>query len=481
MRISRAYADFNAWGICAGWGRDAAQAPDLLSPAKRSRGPFWLAAGEAQRLDIRLDGQPVGLAQLAGFLGTEALQDSHETSVEYVMRDVGYWSELTVAMRMAKDGVSPSAERGVAERFLTAHAAAKDDFQAALSVLKESLVWRRHGHVARSEDALSRLKPYLHATGDHAAFPSFAAMADIAHAWNLYAQDSIEAAQGALTRIGSNLALQPVIRYNPRVRFEFLNLRALLSKSIAMELQAIPLVERIASADRAILDLSGALQAAYEADSIEAAQDVAANIGWSLWLFRQNGLIGLPDKAQEDDVRMQAMRWIGLSEWICDRFGVGGGSAWNTIFLLRIARGASHAKEPMTLSQFQALAPVSIAQMQEATAPCHAPFSSAKGYTSWSNVARFTLEEHDGGHTRYGTSQLANVLLETAWFSAHEHGLCAPAYAAVERLAAMLPAMRPKERRFFKESLQGLPSELAAAGLDALSIARNVDACQDGP
>src|SRR5690606_26439986 len=101
MRISRAYADFADWGISAGWGRDTDKAPALLNRARRSQGPFWLAAGQARRLDIRLDGRYVELAELAGFLGAASLLDSQEASLEYVMHDVRYWSELTQALRMA--------------------------------------------------------------------------------------------------------------------------------------------------------------------------------------------------------------------------------------------------------------------------------------------------------------------------------------------------------------------------------------------
>lgn len=463
MMVSRAYADYRAWDVSVGWGRHADRDPALLELAGRSRGPFWLAPGEAQRLDIRLDGKPVDLARVSTFLGAESLQDGAGDPVAYVMQDVTYWNELTHALRMAKDGMGASSERGVAQRFRVAHRAAKDDFQAALSVLKESLAWRRHGQVERSEDALLRLQPYLHAKDDRPALPSFAAMAAIAHGWNLYAQGGVPAAQAELARIGGDLELQPVIRYNPRVRFEFLNLRALLSKSVAMALQTVPLAERAEAATRAIQDLSGALQAAYEADSIESAQDVAANIGWSLWLFWINGLLDPTRRDAGGAVQLQAIRWIGLSEWICDRFGVGGGSAWNTVFLLRIARGGCAAKRQPDLRSFQAEAPLSIGQVVQATQPYHAPFSPAKGYTSWSNVARFTLEEHDAGHAQYGPLQMANLLLETAWFSAYESGLCAQAYEAVARLRKLMRSLRPDERRFFGENLKYLPVELAAA------------------
>ncbi|HBD37262.1 MAG TPA: hypothetical protein DC084_27135, partial [Cupriavidus sp.] len=113
--------------------------------------------------------------------------------------------------------------------------------------------------------------------------------------------------------------------------------------------------------------------AAYEADSVDAVQHAAANIGWSLWLFWRQGLVDEARTLSASDVQRQAMRWLGLSEWICDRFGVGGGSAWNTVFLLRIARGDIADEPPISLRAFRARRPLSVAEAIDALRPFHAP------------------------------------------------------------------------------------------------------------
>ena len=162
---------------------------------------------------------------------------------------------------------------------------------------------------------------------------------------------------------------------------------------------------------------------------------------------------------------MQALRWIGLSEWICDRFGVGGGSAWNTIFLLRIVRGRCGGAHDE--GHFCAQSTLMVQQVLDATRPFQAPFSRAKGYIDWSSVAAYALEEHDAGRAHYGPLQLANLLLELAWFCTHEKGLCREAYSAVERLALLMSTLQPKERRFFSESLKTLPEALQAAAKES--------------
>ena len=59
---------------------------------------------------------------------------------------------------------------------------------------------------------------------------TFAAMACIVKAWERYTQGDTGAARAALEHLQTAPELQPVFRYNPRVRFECLNLLALLHK-----------------------------------------------------------------------------------------------------------------------------------------------------------------------------------------------------------------------------------------------------------
>lgn len=461
MMISRAFADFGKWDIEVGWGWDQSCAHAALALKNRSRGPFWMPEPQAARLSITDNGQPVALDALAAFLGVDSQARRDAGALDYAMQDVEFWNRLTLAMRAAKDGMGSSDLAGVAGHFHAAHAAAQDNFQAALSVLNESLAWRRQGQVRRSWEALESLTPYLlDEDDDYGSQAAFSAMAAIARAWNRYSAEGARAAQAELTSLQADPRLRPVVQHNPRVRFEFLNLRALLFKSSALKPDDLPLQERRDLAVQSIKCFSKALQAAYEAGAIESAQEVAANIGLSLWLFWKDALLDTRIHQDTLAVQIQALRWICLSEWICDRFGVGGGSVWNIVFLLRIVRGACAPGHPVGLAQFRRQTPLSVKQVIRATSPFHTTFSAAKGYIDWSSVVAYTLEDFDAGQAGHQPLQLANLLLEAVWFYTFEQGLAQAAFDAVERLARLMPVLKPEQQRFFRESMGGLPAEL---------------------
>ncbi|SPA51433.1 hypothetical protein [Cupriavidus taiwanensis] len=478
MLVSRAFADFASWGVVMGWGADRARDPAAANPAQRSRGPFWLTAASARRLRFIANGRtlgPVALARHFGFpAGAQPMPPGQADATGYVMRDMAYWSELTQAMRSAQDGHAGAHGFAVAESFGAARRLAGDGFQRALSLLKESQAWRRSGRLDQSRAALRRFDKLAHAADAGAATPAFQAMAQVVRAWERYTRGDGDGARAGLEHLHADAVLRLVVRYNPRVRFEVLNLDALLLKADAMR----PAHAGAATAaERALDAFSGALQAAYEADSVDAVQHAAANIGLSLWLFWRHGLIDAGRSLSASAVQRQAMRWLGLSEWICDRFGVGGGTAWNAIFLLRIARGSCGPDAPPpgrpasasdSLAVFRRQRPLSVADAVEALRPFHAPFAPARGFVRWSAVAAFALEDHDAGHVRLAPLQLANLLLESAWYLTHEQGATAAACAAVERLARQLPALRPAERAFFAAELRALPPALRDAAAEAV-------------
>ncbi|WP_066742090.1 hypothetical protein [Cupriavidus sp. D384] len=486
MIVSRAFGDFARWGIPVGWGHDKGMGISALRADGRSRGPFWMSAATAGRVRFSAHGKPLGAAGVARWLGrvpagdTAPAPDAGSEGLQYVMRDMAFWRHLTQAMRGAQDGFAGVLDHGVAESFRAAQRTAADDFQQALSLLKESLAWRRSDRLDKSRAALRRFERIVVAGGVNAALPTFAAMAHVVRGWEHYARGELDAAQRELARLSGDAELRPVVRYNPRIRFETLNLEALVHKSIALRpddpdrpagAQASP-SQRQEAARLALDAFAGALQAAYEADSVDAVQHAAANIGWSLWLFWLYRLVDVARDMAPGDVQRQAMRWLGLSEWICDRFGVGGGSAWNTIFLLRVARGSVSAGPPASLAAFRARQPLSVAAAIDALRPFHAPFAPAKGFVRWSSVAAFALEEHDTGRVAYNALQLANLLLESAWYLTHEQGATAQAYDAMERLATQLGALRAAERGFFHSEIRAFPPELRAAAAEAAAWQR---------
>lgn len=460
MLISRAFADFEAWRIDVGWGQDAACNVALLNRRRRSQGPFWIDATTLSNMRIRADGNELDIASIAIFLGLPNTRPVVSQTVSQTLNEVAYWGHLTQALRLTQNGHTGQVDSQWNEHFRLARNSAQTDFQRSLATLKESLAWRKMGDMRRSHDALKRLERLLALPDEFSEMPTLHAMAHIARGWNLYSRGDLQTTYVELEKLTLETDLQLVLRYNPRVRFEYLNLWALVNKSRALSLDNSCHQERLNAAGEAITALSGALKAAYEADSIEAAQDVAANIGFTSWLFWINELIDTERTQTEHTAKLQAVRWIGLSEWICDHFGVGGGSEWNLIFLLRIARGGCTPPKPRDLATFQAQHPLTLAKVLEAVHPFHECFSKAKGFTSWSSAVAFAIDEHDTSRVQLPPIQLANLLLETAWYSTYEHGLCKRAYDAVERLDSMLKELRPAERRFFQADMKLLPAEL---------------------
>nr|WP_199064267.1 hypothetical protein [Chromobacterium sp. ASV5] len=461
MLVSRAFADFSSWGVEVGWGAPVNAPVNQINPASRSRGPFWLPTRPQQNLRPLIGGQAATRRQLEHFLGLDrppAAAASSAHGLHYLMQDLAYWSQLTEAMRDEREGMGRLRGRQAAESFHAARSRAGNDFQQALALMKESLAWRRSAQLEDSRLALKKLGRVLEGGHFSGAQPTFAAMACIVRAWEYYARDEPAGALACLEQLQNSAELQPMFRYNPRVRFECLNLSALLHKRAALNGKRIEHCRQ--QADIALQALAGALEAAYEADSIDAVQHVAANIGWCLWLFWQHGLTDAERRLEAPAVQRQAMRWLGLSEWICDRFGVGNGSGWNIIFLLRVARGACRAGKRPSLRQFRAQPPLPLAAMQAAFPLQPSPFSVAKGFRSWSAVALLALEEHGQERLPLTPLQQANLLLEAAWFLTMEQGLSLAACGHAQRLRLLLPQLRRSERNFFRDELDQLPPEL---------------------
>lgn len=466
MLISRAFSDFENWHIVVGWGNNQTTSPASLNLIGRSRGPFWLCSTMTSLLHFSVDGQIIGQAQLANWLGIKVQDDraAHNNkphnSVGYLMQDISFWQHITMAMRDEHDGFSKQHNRQVATSFHLARNYAHNDFQHALALMKESLAWRRNAQLNESHATLSKLDKLTNSGNLVTARPTFSAMAYIVRAWRHYVRGHIETANKVLNRLTSVTDLSLVIHYNPKIRFEYLNLHALLQKYKAVSTPKASIDTRIHAAHHALQTLIDALEAAYEADAIDAVQHVTANIGWCLWLFWQHRLFDDLPYHDISSVQHQAIRWLGLSEWICDRFSVANSSAWNIIFLLRIVRGQCSTLYRCTLAQFRQHTPLSIIETRKVLQPFHTAFSQAKGFSSWSTAALFVLEEVDCEQIPGTPLQTANLLLEAIWFFVLEKGITAQAYQLMSRLTAQLRLLPRSEQKFFNEQLSTMPIEL---------------------
>ncbi|WP_052811131.1 hypothetical protein [Pandoraea vervacti] len=472
MLISRAFSDFARWGVAVGWGDDRQMDVRLLPTRGRGKGPFWLAPHETSRIEVTIGGTTPADSRraIATFLGLphDAAPETRTPALDYVMQDIAFWHHLTLGKRDMQDGVffapPPAASPGELRRahrtgaipsFHAAQVCAVDDVQLGIALLAETIVWRRMGDALRTKQTLATLAATFGATPSGS--PTLRAMHWIVQGWQAYALRDEAGALAHLQRISDDASLAPCLLYNPRIRFESRNLQALLHKSHAARNGPMP--ARAQSAADALAAFSDALQAAFEADSIELAQHVAANIGLSLWLFWQSALIDPGRRLAAADVQRQALRWIGLSEWICDRFGVGGNSVWNTVFLLRIARGAVPVRRAPDLETLRASTPLAVDAFLDAVQPFGAPFSRAKGFLRWTDVIMTTLADHEEGRVRFEPLQLANLWFEMLWFALHQDGDSPQALHAAQSLGRVLPMLPPPDRRFFRDALRLMPRE----------------------
>ncbi|VVD63627.1 hypothetical protein PEP31012_00233 [Pandoraea eparura] len=472
MLVSRAFSDFARWGVTVGWGDDVQIDARLLPTRGRSKGPFWLARDEMSRIVVTIgDATPTDPRRaIASFLGLaqDAAPDTPSPALEYVMQDIAFWHHLTLGKRDMQDGVffappqAPShgevrrqPRTGAIPSFHAAQVCAVDDVQRGIALLAETIAWRRMGDAARTNRTLATLAATFGANPPGS--PTLRAMHWVVQAWQAYALRDEAGAFAHLQRITDDATLAPCLVYNPRIRFESRNLQALLHKSHAA--RSGPMPARAQSAADALAAFSDALQAAFEADSLELAQHVAANIGLSLWLFWQGALIDPGRRLAAVDVQRQALRWIGLSEWICDRFGVGGNSVWNTVFLLRIARGAVPTRRDPDLATLRASTPLSVDAFLDAVQPFGAPFSRAKGFLRWTDVLATTLADHEEGRICFEPLQLANLWFEMLWFALHQDGDSPQALHAAHSLGRVLPVLPPPDRRFFRDALRWMPRD----------------------
>lgn len=473
MVVSRAFRDFKAWGVAVGWGADASRDPRFLNAEGRSQGPFWLPPAQAARLRLQVEGQPATAEELASFLGLDprppATAPLAPAGVQ--LRDARFWQQLAAAqqaMRQGRWATPVLGPRGTAapanalEAMRQAGGLAQGDFQRALVTLNEALLWRRLGDEAQARrrvKALQRQRLAQHVAGHE----YLGAMAGIVSAWCAYTARDLPAAQVQLTALAADPAHAPLLRHHPQVRFEWSNLWALACRSRALALAAQDAPAATVQAREAMQHFGRALAAAFESHAFDAAQHVAANLGMAVWLFDRVGL-ALPagEAARGDDAVPQAVQWIAFSEWLSGLVDVQGRSAWNAIYLLRIARGACRPAAGGPLRAFRALRPLAPAAIAAQAGSLAGAFAPAAWPARWVDVARLRLDEHGQGQRRYPGLQHASLLFEHAWYATHAGDLRAAAHS-LAALREALPQLVASDRAYFREVWNDeLPAELLA-------------------
>ena len=466
MLVSRAFRDFKAWGLSVGWGEDRQRDPRFLNAERRSQGPFWLPDATAQRLRLLVEGHPATLAEQAAFLGlppparSAGAAGGRPDAVH--LQDAGFWQQLVAAQQAMRQGrvAAPLTAGGTPgpvsalQAMRRAAQLAGSDFQRALVTLNEALLWRRLGDDAQARrrvQALARQRLARHVAGHD----YLGAMASIVSAWCDYPARDLPAARAQLQAIARDPAQGALLVHHPQVRFEWSTLWALACRSQALGSAAQAPAAAAAQAEESLQHFGRALAAAFESHSFDAAQHVAANMGMALWLFDRVGL-----QADAAAARPRAIAWIAFSEWLSGQGELQGRSAWNAIYLMRIARGSCQPPPRATLAQFRALTPLTPALLAREAGPLAEVFQGADWPGDWVQVASRRLAEHHDGTRRYPGLQYCSLLLEQAWYAAHA-GALAPAAQALAALRTALPQLVPSDRAYFREVWNdALPAEL---------------------
>lgn len=477
MAITRAFQDFARWELAVGWGDDASRDPRFLNLEGRSQGPFWLAAHERQRIVCVVGGAPAGAAEIAAFLGLDRDGPGQGKALipqrMVTQTDLSFWRHFVDGKQALREGrlLTPLSREDAAKTggtggngghdapaaltaFRAARRLAASEFEHAFVALNEALLWRRLGDRAQTRKMLRALKRRRrgHAIAGNDYLD---AMEGIVAAWCAYDERDLPGALAVLQALAQNQPSATLVQAHPHVRFEWHNLAALIQRSNALAAAPHDAATAGALAEQAATHFDQALAAAFESNVSDAAQHVAANIGMALWLFGEAG-IGWSGALRDGEAE-RAIQWIGLSEWLGRGAGNRHPSAWNAIYLMRIARGACHTAPRPTLAEFQATAPIGVAALRQLAGPFADAFTGPAWPDSWHEVAAWRLAESQRGERKYPLLQQSSLWFELAWYSAHA-GQLEPAAKALRLLREGLKQLAVSDRQYFgKPLLDALP------------------------
>ncbi len=463
MVISRAFVDFARWGIRVGWGEQMEAIPELLDTRNRNRGPFWLPAAAFIQITIARGTRTATLSDVRNFL--QLADDDRQTSLaEQATRQTSlaeqatrpttrkiparslaappeFWSEFAIAKRAQLDGhLIIDGTHGALAGFRRLHALSSDPEHQAFALLQQAMVWRRAGNPEAATNELKAMKLQLQRM--HAPH-WLEAMANVVQAWCAYANRNVARAERVLLAAERNTRLAVFFAHHPRVQSEQANLHALLQRARALN-DVLNLEFRKQAAHDALSHYQRALTLACEAELFDIATSVASNLGWSIWLFARCGLSSASHEAQT-----LALQWIGLAEVLNAQHG-SGINLWNQIYLLRIVRNGGPVQTRPKLRPFQQHSIISAKQYAQMGA-------QSVNKRSWLSLIQNLDAQIEQGKLQVDALQRANVLLELAWYEAHEGNLAA-ARTAVARLTKRLIELVQSDRDFFRSAVRCLPT-----------------------
>ena len=463
MIISRAFVDFSVWGIEVGWGDDQSVSCALLNTRNRNRGPFWLTQRAFETLQIFCNGKIAAQSDVYAFLKLPPAPV--QARLEIAKSDpatANFWREFAIAKREQLDGhLIIDAQRGALAGFRRAQSLSRAPELQAFALLQQAMVWRRAGNPEAATKDLKSLRVLL----TQLSAPHWLeALASVVQAWCAYANRDLIRAERILLAAEQNETLAPFFAHHPRVQSERANLHALFQRARALD-ESLDFALRKQSARAAIEYYQSALAFSCEAELFDTAMSVASNLGWSIWLFARCQLSEVQASAAHDgqinrsttnntlagetEAQIEALRWIALAEVLNAQHG-SGINFWNQIYLLRIVRNGGSNRVKPKLLQFQ--------KWPIINGKDYAQLSAQPALRSWLSVVRNLYAQIEKGLLQVDALQRANLLLELAWYEAHQGDLSA-SRIAVNHLTKRLPELVQSDREFFRQAIRCLPGK----------------------
>ncbi|WKB54674.1 hypothetical protein [Eleftheria terrae] len=473
MAVTRLFRLCAAAGLQVGWGPATGVAPASLPLRGRSHGPFWLPVAEARRLRFWLGGRSLNLAGVRRHLqATTPPADGPAAELAAAAPAAGasFWFAFLQARQGAEEGL-PNRPGGTAAGFganaglqALATQPGTSDLQRAWALFALARQARRRDDLLQAADALQQAlrssgtgpqRPGLH-TGPNrpATEPAEQARRDairgLCHlglAWCAYQERRYPQAQSWLDRYfkpGS----APCWLHNPRLMAERHNLQALLWRSrLSSGRHARATAGEVA---RVFTCFEQALLCAIEADSFTLVESVASNLGYSTWLLKV--AMAAPEAPAEDGTRVEAIRWLLLSEWYRQRHALAAGSLSNLLSVCRIARGGLPfaSRGGHGASDPQPLPPLPLTALRQQLWPLGELLGAAAGSEDWSQVTAALLAEVRAQPQAHGRLETAGVLLEHAWQLCRRPGAARQTGPLLDELRRLTASMNRVDRAFFE-------------------------------
>ncbi len=449
MALSRLFALLRPLDLELGWGADRRLSPVTLPLRGRSRGPFWMTPPALARLRFCMGEREASAAELERFVGLAAGpapvgQAKAGALAEPVFGadDLDRWYALLDARQRSEEAGLRTAPtiNALADLRLAPH----ERLARAWSLFFAARNARRTGELGGARRALRALARELGGSTDPREQVALA-LARIGLVWCDHQARRLTSAEAGLRQLSLE-AKGPdgaVWRVNSRIACEFHNLRALVLRAQVVE-GRVAASARPAVVRRVVADLREALICAVESDAFTLLESVAANLGYTLWLLEP----WLPPEAARRGTRMEAVRWILLSEWLCQRHGLAAGSPWNLINVCRVARGAGQragqAPKP-------ALALAQVRDKVGATASLLGPPARVR---DWIDLSATLADNALASDTDYTPMQQVAALVEHAWQLAGA-GRWAEFARCRDAVLALLPRLAASDRRFFRGEIDG--------------------------